>query len=290
VNDLSHNRAIPFWKMSGSGNDFVVIDNRDGILPQELASSFTRAVCRHRVSVGADGVVLIADSVEPGVHFEWRYINADGSDGEMCGNGAMCGARFAMLNGIAPAECVFRTESGLVHAQVDSDPTCPAVRIAIADPGELRSGVELTAAGRDLNLHSITVGVPHAVAIVPDVDAFAPGDELVPIGRSVRHHDVFSPAGTNLNVIAVRDRHTIRMRTYERGVEAETLACGTGAIASAIAATALELTEPPVAVITSGGRPLRVDFTWQDGRASTLSLGGDARVIVRGEIDPEALD
>ena len=290
MNDLSHNRAIPFWKMSGSGNDFVVIDNRDGILPQELASSFTRAVCRHRVSVGADGVVLIAESVESGVHFEWRYINADGSDGEMCGNGAMCGARFAVLNGIAPVECVFRTESGLVHAWVDPDPACPNVRIAVADPSALRSGVELTAAGRKLNLHAITVGVPHAVVIVPDVDSFAPGNELVPIGRSVRHHEQFSPAGTNLNVIAIRNRHTIRMRTYERGVEAETLACGTGAIASAIAATALEMTEPPVTVITSGGRPLRVDFIWQDGRATAVTLGGDARVIVRGEIDPEALD
>ena len=282
--------AIPFWKMSGSGNDFVVIDNRAGILPPNAVSVFTRAVCRHRVSVGADGVVLIGDSNEPGVDFVWRYINADGSDGEMCGNGAMCGARFAVLNGIAPASCVFRTESGPVHAWVDPDPGCPAVRIAVADPGPLRVGVELTAAGRDLVLHAIAVGVPHAVAIVPDVDAFAPGDQLIPIGRSVRHHEMFAPAGTNLNVVAVRDRHTVRMRTYERGVEAETLACGTGAIASAITATALGHTEPPVAVITSSGLPLRVDFTWHDGRATGVTLGGDARVILRGEIDPEALD
>src|SRR3712207_5197168 len=113
--------------MSGSGNDFVVIDNRDGRLPPELACGFTRAVCRHRLSVGADGVVLIARAGEPGVDFTWRYVNADGSDGEMCGNGAMCGARFAVLNGIAPHACTFRTESGLVRAWVDEDPASPRV-------------------------------------------------------------------------------------------------------------------------------------------------------------------
>ena len=113
--------GIPFWKMSGSGNDFVVIDNRQGVLAAADAPEFARAVCRRRVSVGADGVVLIESSDEPGVHFRWRYLNADGSDGEMCGNGAMCGARFAVLNHMAPPACVFRTESGLVHAWVDPD-------------------------------------------------------------------------------------------------------------------------------------------------------------------------
>lgn len=281
--------AIPFWKMSGSGNDFVVIDNRTGLLPPQTVASFTRLVCRHRISVGADGVVLISDAADPDVDFMWRYINADGSDGEMCGNGAMCGARFAVLNGIAPAECRFQTEAGVVRAWVDPDPGCPAVRIAIADPGPLCLGIDVAAAGHDLTLHAITVGVPHAVVVTPDVDAFAPGDELIPIGRSVRHHAAFAPAGTNFNVISVLDRHTVRMRTYERGVEAETLACGTGAIASAIIASALEQTEPPVTVVTTSGRPLRVDFTRQARRVANVTLGGDARVIARGEIDSEAL-
>jgi diaminopimelate epimerase len=141
-----------------------------------------------------------------------------------------------------------------------------------------------------LILHAITVGVPHAVAIVEDVDGFAPGDALISIGRSVRHHAEFAPAGTNLNVVAVLDRCTLRMRTYERGVEAETLACGTGAIASAVVATSLGLVEPPVSVITTSGRPLRVDFTWRQQRAGDVTLGGEARIIVRGEITGEALD
>lgn len=282
-------RPIPFWKMSGSGNDFVVIDNRNGVISPEDASEFTKTVCRHRVSVGADGVVLISTADEPGVHFDWRYINADGSDGEMCGNGAMCGARFAVLNGIAPNACTFRTESGLVHAQVATDSASPRVRIAVDDPGPLTRDISLEVAGRALTLHAIMIGVPHAVTVVPDVDAFAPGNELILIGRNVRHHPTFAPAGTNLNVIAVQDRKSVRMRTYERGVEDETLACGTGSIASAIVATALDLAEPPVDVITSSGRVLRVDFRWHDDRASDVTLEGEARVIVRGEIGPEAL-
>jgi diaminopimelate epimerase len=280
-------QSIPFWKMSGSGNDFVVIDNRSGVVPSEDASEFTRAVCKHRISVGADGVVLLDASDEPGVHFDWRYINADGSEGEMCGNGAMCGARFAVLNGIAPANCVFRTESGLVHAKVD--PASAKVRIAIDDPGPLTRDLAVSAGGRDLTLHALLVGVPHAVVVVPDVNAFAPGPALVSVGRAVRHHEAFAPAGTNLNVIAVIDNKTIRMRTYERGVEDETLACGTGSIASAIVATALGLTEPPVDVITSSGRILQVEFSCDHERVHNVTLGGEARVIIRGEIDPEAL-
>jgi diaminopimelate epimerase len=276
--------------MSGSGNDFVVIDNRGGVLPPSEVAPFARAVCRHRISVGADGIVLIGQSVDPAAHFDWRYINADGSDGEMCGNGAMCGARFAVLNGIAPPACVFRTESGLVHASVDPDPTSSAVRIAIADPSPVRHGIDITAAGRPLSLHALTVGVPHAVVIVEDVDAFAPGEELVTIGRSVRHHTEFAPDGTNLNVISLLGRNTIRMRTYERGVEAETLACGTGAIASAVVAVSLGHVAPPISVITTSGRALQVNFTWQNARAGGVTLGGEARVIVRGEISDEALD
>lgn len=281
--------GIPFWKMSGSGNDFVVIDNRAGHIAQRDASAFTKAVCRHRVSVGADGVVLIDATDEPEVDFQWRYINADGSDGEMCGNGAMCGARFAVLNGIAGQECVFRTESGLVQAWVDADPASPRVSIAVQDPGAIRADVSIEAAGVELAVHSLLVGVPHVVAIVDDADEFAATHDLIGIGRAVRHHPEFAPAGTNVNFISIRDRSTIRMRTYERGVEDETLACGTGSIASAIVATSLGLTESPVDVITSSGRILAVSFEHGAHGATSVRLGGEARIVMRGEIDPEAL-
>jgi diaminopimelate epimerase len=280
---------VPFWKMSGSGNDFVVIDNRDDCLAAETVPEFTRAVCRHRLSVGADGVVLIERAGEPGIDFAWRYVNADGSDGEMCGNGAMCGARFAVLNGIAPPACAFRTKSGIVRAWVDEDTSSPRVAIAVEDPGPIENPAELAIAGRTLCLYAIQAGVPHAVVVVDDVDTFAPGEALVPLGRAVRHHAHFAPAGTNLNVVAVRGRQMVRMRTYERGVEAETLACGTGAIASAVVTAALGLTAPPVDVVTTSGLVLRVEFVLEGNRASNVRLGGEARVVMRGEIDPEAL-
>jgi diaminopimelate epimerase len=286
------NERIPFAKMSGSGNDFVVVDNRSGVIPAESVREFTRLVCRHRLSVGADGVVLIespAASDEPAAHFRWRYVNADGTDGEMCGNGAMCGARFAYLHGIAPARCVFQTASGLVHAEVATDSSCARVRLRMVEPGPMRTDLDLEAAGRSLRVHSVTVGVPHAVVVTADVDRFAPGAELLSVGRAVRHHPAFAPAGTNLNAIAVLGRHGLRMRTYERGVEAETLACGTGAVASAVVATRLGLVSPPVEVVTTSGRVLDVDFAWDGERASGVTLGGEARVVMRGEIWPEAL-
>jgi diaminopimelate epimerase len=278
--------------MSGSGNDFVVVDNRSGIIPPEEVAEFTQMVCRRRLSIGADGVVLIerARSGED-VDFRWRYINADGSDGEMCGNGAMCGARFAVLNGIARDECRFLTPSGVVEAEVSCDPGDPSVRIAIDQPGAVTHGLDLSAAGIRTTFSALTVGVPHAVTIVDDPDEqFGEFGSAIftEFGRAVRHDPAF-PAGTNVNVISLRDRHTLRMRTYERGVEAETMACGTGAVASAITAVSLGLVKTPVSVVVSSGRVLTVDFAWDGEQATGVTLSGNAYIIVRGTIGPDAL-
>jgi diaminopimelate epimerase len=281
---------IPFFKMNGSGNDFVMIDNRARFIPAGSEYELTRLLARRRLAIGADGVVLI-ESPDPESEgdFRWRYINADGSEGEMCGNGAMCGARFAYLNDIAPATCSFQTESGLIRAEVDPHKDCVGVRLVMVEPGLIQRDLAITAAGHDLTLHAIQVGVPHAVLIVSDADAFPANGTFNEVGRAVRLHPTF-PAGANVNVIAIRDRGSIRMRTYERGVEDETLACGTGAVASAVVATALGLVAPPVTVITSSGRALTVDFTWDGERAQNVSLSGEARVVATGEIWPEALD
>jgi diaminopimelate epimerase len=158
----------------------------------------------------------------------------------------------------------------------------------MVEPGPIRHDLAITAAGVDLTLHVLQVGVPHAVLVVPDVDAFPARGAFNDVGRAVRLHEAF-PAGTNLNVITVRDGQTLRMRTYERGVEDETLACGTGAVASAIVATALGLVSPPVAVITTGGPTLTVDFTLNGSRALDVRLTGQARVVATGELWPEAL-
>jgi len=289
--DAAVPEGVPFWKMSGSGNDFVVVDNRSGKVAPGAMADFARRVCQRRVSVGADGVVLIdhpapAPPGEPDAHFRWTYINADGSEGEMCGNGAMCGARFAVLHGIAPARCRFQTPSGIVEADV-SDASSPLVRIAIADPGPVGRPLVIEAAGVSLSPTPITVGVPHAVVVINDIEIIGDASAFRRIGSAVRHHPVFAPAGTNLNAIVVVDRQTLRMRTYERGVEDETLACGTGAVASAIVATANDLVAPPVTVITRGGLPLIVDFRLDGDRATGVTLAGQARVVASGTLWPE---
>ncbi|CAA9529761.1 MAG: Diaminopimelate epimerase [uncultured Thermomicrobiales bacterium] len=281
---------IPFWKMTGSGNDFVVVDNRSGLIPPAAVAGFARRVCRRGLALGADGVVLIGNAGPgDGADFAWRYVNADGSDGDFCGNGAICGARFAVLNRIAPARCVLATAAGPVRADVP-DPADPRVRLAIADPGPLRLDLPVDLAGGPRTVHAIAVGVPHAVLPVEDLDGFGPDPAFAELGRAVRRHPAF-PDGTNLDAIAVLDRSTLRMRTYERGVEAETLACGSGAVASAIVATALGRVAPPVTVVTRSGLPLAVDFAWHPAtaRATAVTLGGEARVVATGELWPEGL-
>ncbi|HEY7030240.1 MAG TPA: diaminopimelate epimerase [Thermomicrobiales bacterium] len=283
---------IPFAKMSGSGNDFVVVDNRAGVIPAASVAEFARLVCRRGIAVGADGVVLIESPVAPGEpapHFRWRYVNADGTDGEMCGNGAMCGARFAFLQGTAPAQCAFQTASGIVHAEVDGDGSSPIVRLKMVDPSIVRVNLALEASGPLRNVHCVTVGVPHAVVLTEDVVSFAPGEAFLAMGRAVRYHHRFAPEGTNFDAIEVRDRHRLQMRTYERGVEDETLACGTGAVAGAVVAARLGLVESPVEVVTKSRRVLGVDFAWDGSHATGVTLSGEARVVASGEIWPEAL-
>jgi diaminopimelate epimerase len=234
--------------------------------------------------VGSDGLILIGPSDRADA--QMRMFNSDGSEGEMCGNGAMCGARFAIHNEIAASPTRFLTPDGIVTAEVD-DPRRPAVRIAVSAPGPIRREM-VTVEGIDLDLHALTMGVPHAVAIVDDVDAFADAGAFARIGRAVRKHDAFGPAGTNVNVIHRVDDRTIRMRTYERGVEAETLACGTGSVASAVVAVAEGLVAgPPVTVITSSGRPLTVRWEAEDGRPVDVWLGGEARIVATGHLNPE---
>ena len=280
---------IPFTKMTGSGNDFVVIDHRERLLAEDEIASFTRAVCRRRLGLGADGIILIERATSPSVHFRWRYFNADGSAGEMCGNGAMCGARFAVRHGIAPASCGFETEAGVVEAEVIGAGHSPSVEIRLADAGLPSVPVAISIEGRTNSFAPILVGVPHVVTVVEDADAFANGAEFARWSRAVRMHETFAPAGTNVNAIHVIDRHTIRMRTWERGVEAETLACGTGAVASAIVGAVAGLVTPPIAVVVSSGRTLTVRFSTKADRIADIRLAGEARFVATGVLDPEGL-
>ncbi|MCO5219734.1 MAG: diaminopimelate epimerase [Thermomicrobiales bacterium] len=269
--------SIEFLKMHGSGNDFVVINaSTSETLPDDMAA-FTRIVCRKGTGLGADGVILIGES--DAADFSWRYINADGSDGEMCGNGAMVGARYAVHRNLAPTICSFETSVGIVEAEVDGE----RVTLRMVDAEWLGSGLVFDVLP-GIDFDHLNLGVPHVVGVVDDADAVS---DLDAVGRAIRHDPQLQPRGANVNLIHLVDEHTIRMRTYERGVEAETLACGTGAICSAIAAERRELVTQPVSVIVSSGMTLTV--TWQQvgERFTEIGLTGTARIVAEGRILPE---
>lgn len=277
---------IRFTKMSGSGNDFLVIDNRAGVVEEMAASTLATRLSRHRLSVGADGIVLISASDCGSVSYRWRYINADGSNGEMCGNGAMCAARFAVRAGIAPRHHWFETPNGTVEAWANA--SSPAVAIAIGDPGPVEAEATVDIEGRTLACTRIAIGVPHVVSLTEDADRLADAESFARLGRAVRMHSAFACAGTNVNIVSPRQDGAWRMRTYERGVEAETLACGTGAVASAIVLASRRLALSPVTIVTSSGESLRVEFSLHGDQASGVTLHGQAAVIYEGELGPDA--
>ena len=279
--------AIEFMKLHGSGNDFVVIDNRAGVLAEDELPAFSQLVCRRARSIGADGVVLIEPAVEPATDFRWRYFNADGSEGEMCGNGAMCGARFAELIGAAAPEMVFSTPSGSVRATVDV--SSGHVALATPDTGPIEAARAVEVEGVRYELIPIQVGVPHAVLFVEDADRFGSREELERIGRAIRQADAFAPAGTNVNIVSPLGERRLRMRTYERGVEAETLACGTGAVASAVVSAGRGLVSAPVEIMTSSGMPLVASFDLRQNGASDVTLRGQTMIVMTGTIRPDAL-
>ncbi|GBC60174.1 diaminopimelate epimerase [Desulfonema ishimotonii] len=268
---------IVFYKMSGSGNDFIIIDNRNLLVDDENLVEFIRKICSRKMSVGADGFILIEDSDT--ADFRWRFYNADGSVPEMCGNGARCAARFACLNGIAGPRMTFETLAGTISARVTGE----RVRIRMTEPADLKTGQHLAVAGEDLTFGSVDTGVPHAVLRVADADAA----DVKRLGRAIRFHERFAPAGTNVNFISVQEENVLKIRTYERGVEDETMACGTGAVAGAIVAARTAAVSPPVRVMTRGGL-LTIDFREKAGRFCDVDLEGDARVVYNGELWGEA--
>ncbi|MCJ8502570.1 diaminopimelate epimerase [Desulfatitalea alkaliphila] len=268
---------IPFWKMSGSGNDFIIIDNRAGVVETVEVPRFVAMTCRRRMSVGADGLILIEPSRR--VDFQWRFFNADGSVAEMCGNGARCAARFAHLNGIAPADMAFETLAGVITARVRGD----QVRVGMSDPRDIVIQETIDLPDGRITLSHLNTGVPHAVIEVPDADAV----DLGALGSAVRYHSRFAPAGTNVNLIAPVGEGPWAIRTYERGVEGETLACGTGVSAAALVLALRHDHPSPVTLATRGGSLLKVHFQRTGQDFSDVALEGDARVIYEGRLWPE---
>jgi len=269
---------IPFMKMSGSGNDFILIDHRDPFLEENRLKDFIRRVCQRRISVGADGLILIERSEK--ADFKWRFFNADGSEAEMCGNGGRCVARFAHLRKIAGPSLSFETLAGIISAQVSGK----RVKLQMTKPHGLKLDQKISVAGEPQIFSAINTGVPHAVIFVEDLE----GTDVVRMGRATRHHGHFAPAGTNANFVRLEDHSRLSIRTYERGVEDETLACGTGVVASALVAAFKGFVTSPVSVRTRGGEILTVHFEIEAGEVKKVFFEGDVHIIYEGEMWEEA--
>jgi len=271
---------VSFAKMSGTGNDFIVIDHRRTLIPETDQAEFVRRVCRRMFSIGADGVILIENSET--ADFSWRFYNGDGSVAEMCGNGARCAARFAYARGIAGKTMKFETLAGTIEAEILEDDD---VSLLMTTPVDCKKGLSVELSGTAREISFMNSGVPHAVL-------FMESDMDIPVkewGNSIRFHEMFQPAGTNVNFVQTLD-DGIRVRTYERGVEDETMACGTGAVAAAIFAAERGVCSSPVRVTTSGGEHLKIVFDLQDtGHAENVYLQGPARIIYIGQLTAEAL-
>ncbi len=273
-----------FVKMTGGGNDFVVFDNRDAWFPRGRAREIVARLCRRGLGVGADAVLLLER--DDALDFRMVYFNADGGEAPMCGNGALCIARYARLAGaVAEPEMTFATGSGPFRAEV-RDPADSRVTLWLVPPRGLQLDVADLARPPYRRVGYLDTSTPHVIALLESVDAVETHD-VAGEGRRLRFDPRWEPPGTNVNFIAVRDRGHVRLRTYERGVEGETLSCGTGSTAAAILTSLWGLTDPPVVVETTGGIPLTVDFSPpSDGELpGDPRLSGEARVVYRGTLE-----
>src|SRR6266436_7958756 len=259
---------LRFTKMNGAGNDFVMIDNRAGevrLQPEQIV----RICDRHR-GVGADGILLL-EKGSNGADFRMRYYNRDGGEAEMCGNGARCFARFANKVADAPAKISFQTPAGLIRGELHGE----LVTLQMSEPKDLRLNVALELEGEDAGVHYVNTGVPHVVVPVARVDMVNVFDR----GAAIRRHKMFSPAGANVNFIEKRGPKKISIRTYERGVEDETLACGTGVVAGALIFSATENFDGPIGVLVRGGNELKVGFNKIDNQFRNVTLTGPAEFV-----------
>ena len=272
--------TLAFTKMQACGNDFVVIDDRAGhwsLVESELA----RRVCHRRFGIGADGLLILRVGTQPG-RFAMRFINADGLVGEMCGNGARCLAAYLHRAGLAKDALTLESGAGPVHADLSQMPT---VCLTLGQVTMLRTGVVLRFCGQDFEWEEVDAGPPHVVCILPSIEALTALD-LVPLGRFVRHHPAFAPRGCNVNAVAITPDGSLHLRTYERGVEDETLGCGTGAVASAAVARRRLSTSALWRVVTRSGEALEINL----GLMQSPTLTGPARFVADGHLHAALLE
>lgn len=266
--------TVDFTKMNGAGNDFILLDNRQGRL-RLTREQIVRLCDRHR-GVGADGVMILVPARGGKADWAWDFYNSDGSTGEMCGNGARCFARFVQRATGSDRDFTFETEAGVIAARFQGD----RVTVNLTKPTDLRLHQSVNLSTGPSILHSLNTGVPHAVLYVPDADRAM----ILSLGPEIRRHPHFGSRGTNVNFVQVLGPNHIRVRTFERGVEGETLACGTGVCASAMISARVHQFTSPVKVQVQGGDTLEVSFR-DDGEFDEVRLTGPADFVFSGQIE-----
>ncbi len=265
--------SINFIKMVGAGNDFIILDNRAGVVKNGLPR-LAKALSDRKRSIGSDGLILLERSKKADVRM--RIFNPDGSEADMCGNGVRCLAKFAADRKITGTTLSVETGAGIIGAEVRKD----SVKAKMIEPRDMKLGLCLEVGGRSVEVHFINTGVPHAVMVTDAVDAV----DVFHLGRAIRRHERFAPAGANANFIAFGKGSEIRVRTYERGVEDETLSCGTGSTAGALVAAALEDLKSPVKVRTRGGESLKVFFKRDGDTFRDVYLEGPVEKSFEGRV------
>ncbi|MEW6302028.1 MAG: diaminopimelate epimerase [Verrucomicrobiota bacterium] len=267
--------TVAFTKMNGAGNDFVLIDNRDRKL--KLSKEQVVRICNRQRGIGADGLLMLIPNTSGKADWAWEFYNSDGSVADMCGNGARCFARFTQRLAGTNGSLSFETGAGVIRASFQGDrPT-----INLTTPRDLRHDETIATSIGELSIHSLNTGVPHAIIFVPDADKAM----VSQLGPEIRYHQHFAPKGTNVNFVQLKGPNFIRVRTYERGVEGETLACGTGVTASALVAAHLHQFTSPVKVQVQGGDLLEVGFRVEQANFTDVTLTGPADFVFEGKFD-----
>lgn len=268
-------KKIKFYKLQASGNDFILIDNRKLKLENKRLKAFAKKYCTRKSGIGADGLLVIEPSRK--AQFKMRIFNPDASEPQMCGNGARCAALW-----VRRKQSVFESKAGIIQARLTGKSDCAQVKIKLSDPVGLKRDIPLKVLGRKLKVQYINTGVPHTIVFVQGLDKI----DVETIGREIRFHGRFKPQGTNADFVEITGPHSISLRTYERGVEAETLACGTGTVASAIIASQQLFTKPKqlkIDALTRSGEILKVYFKQEDGKIKDVWLEGKANLVYQGE-------
>ncbi|MBQ9430806.1 MAG: diaminopimelate epimerase [Kiritimatiellae bacterium] len=266
---------IQFTKMHGAGNDFVMIDDRNEEIP--WADHFLMAaLAARRTGIGCEGIILLQKSDK--ADFRMRFLNPDGAEADMCGNGARCAAAFAREIGACGKALTMETRCGLVDAEIkDRGLVC----VWLPEPTQRRYGIEISADGETVCGDFINTGVPHFVVPVENLSQV----DVQRLGRKIRLHQEFAPEGTNVDFVSLRTPNRLSMRTYERGVEAESGACGTGAAACAVVAVEQHNFSLPAKIKTTTGYDLEIDGDWRRRKCTGLTLTGPVCLVYRGEID-----